>query len=223
MPKKKPYDMDMIRDFLDHLTLELEIHVREHTDLRGGPGESHRLDHRLTKKLTRFLNKYEVTGFFPCTRVFDKGCTQEQIAKFTDFFDKKEAARATAQLEHLAALKDLFTDALCYGRNTGHVATRDIHTKDYLAEMEHEEGENVAEETDPKAQQIREAVYAGVTAILKAPAGVSTTHYKRTRAAGLEQLAKDVAAEQKGRDLQESTDYVVLYMIQQFRERGHLM
>ncbi len=112
MPNRQPraasdkrYDVEMIRDFLNQLQVEVQLRWLENLD---GAEDS---DPELLADLRRFAEKYDA-GLLLAWDLRPDGCTPEEYEAIRDQLRKARAEGRRQQLEHLQALEDLFREAL---------------------------------------------------------------------------------------------------------------
>ena len=101
----KRYDVEMIRDFLDQLRLEVRLRMLENTE---GPGERHP---DLLAELRKFAEKYDA-GLLLAWDLRPEGCTGEEYEAVRSYLRKARGEGRRLQLEHLDALEELFREAL---------------------------------------------------------------------------------------------------------------
>ena len=100
-PKRKKYDVKMIRDFLDHLKWEVRIAHFEYTSPPGATNDE------LVEQLAKYMKKYKVHGLLPYNAMPDDA-SQEVV----DSFRSEYAQKFQKQIDALESLGDLFTTAL---------------------------------------------------------------------------------------------------------------
>ena len=101
----KRYDVEMIRDFLDQLRLEVRLRMLENSD---PPGEKHP---ELLGELRKFTQKYDA-GLLLAWDLSPEGCSQEEYDAVRSYLRKARGEGRKQQLEHLEALEELFREAL---------------------------------------------------------------------------------------------------------------
>ena len=101
----KRYDVEMIRDFLDQLNLEVRLRMLENSD---PPGEKHP---ELLEQLRKFTEKYDA-GLLLAWDLRPEGCSQEEYDAVRSYLRKARGEGRKQQLERLEALEELFREAL---------------------------------------------------------------------------------------------------------------
>jgi hypothetical protein len=101
----KRYDVEMIRDFLDQLRLEVRLRMLENLEQ---PDQKHP---ELLAELRKFAEKYDA-GLLLAWDLRPEGCSSEEYEAVRDYLRKARAEGRKLQLEHLNALEDLFGEAL---------------------------------------------------------------------------------------------------------------
>ncbi len=99
------YDVEMIRDFLDQLMLEVRLRHLENLDGAAGTPP------KLLAELRKFADKYDA-GLLLAWDLRPEGCTKEEYEAVRERLRKLRAEGRRQQLEHLQALEDLFREAL---------------------------------------------------------------------------------------------------------------
>ena len=103
--KRKRYDVEMIRDFLDHLLWEVRINHFENTADVGA------INPELVEQLGKYIRKYNGV-LLPATVINREGATEDQ-AKATELtYRQIMRDKRQEQMEHLESLQELFADAL---------------------------------------------------------------------------------------------------------------
>lgn len=121
-PTGKGYDVNMVRDFLDHLLLEVRVQQYENQlALRGmeaGLDATSANDEVKAKEakiideqFTHYLKKYEC-ALISTNVIDDKGATSEEKDRFVKKLYQLNIARREEQIGHLEALAGLFDEAL---------------------------------------------------------------------------------------------------------------
>ncbi len=101
----KRYDVEMIRDFLDQLRLEVRLRMLENLE---APGQKHP---ELLAELRKFAEKYDA-GLLLAWDLRPEGCSSEEYEAVREYLRKARGEGRRLQLEHLNALEDLFGEAL---------------------------------------------------------------------------------------------------------------
>lgn len=104
-PTAKRYDVEMIRDFLDQL--KLEVRLRQLENLDG----SAKTPPELLAQLRKFADKYNA-GLLLAWELIPEGCTKDEYDAVRDRLRQLRAEGRRLELEHLDALEDLFREAL---------------------------------------------------------------------------------------------------------------
>jgi len=102
---RPPYDVKMIRAFLEHFMWELRIRHFEATH----PGTT---NPEFTEQLKNCYQRYKTCGLLPINRIDPEGlpASQEKIA--TNFYYKATAEATQAAITALGSLGDFLEDAL---------------------------------------------------------------------------------------------------------------
>lgn len=101
----KRYDVEMIRDFLDQLRLEVRLRMLENIEQ---PSAKHP---DLLAELRKFTDKYDA-GLLLAWDLRPEGCTSEEYEAVRSHLRKARGEGRKLQLEHLEALEELFGEAL---------------------------------------------------------------------------------------------------------------
>lgn len=101
----KRYDVEMIRDFLDQLRLEVRLRMLENIEQ---PSVKHP---DLLAELRKFTDKYDA-GLLLAWDLRPEGCTSEEYEAVRSHLRKARGEGRKLQLEHLEALEELFGEAL---------------------------------------------------------------------------------------------------------------
>lgn len=102
---KKYYDVEMIRDFIEHLKWELTINVHENQG-------NEKVNPELVEMLTKYQSKWNTMGLMPALEL--KGFTQENgfdIQQATESFKQARAKMCQDALDAFKKLEDVFQDA----------------------------------------------------------------------------------------------------------------
>lgn len=122
--RKKGYDVKMIRDFLDHLLLELRVQHYENREVlkrldstKSGPREAADLPPapRLIDQLAKYVGKYW-SCLIHATAIDETGVDQEQATELVRQILEAKSQTRDEQIGHLEALQDLFSEALFCAR-----------------------------------------------------------------------------------------------------------
>jgi hypothetical protein len=117
----KGYDIEMIRDFLDHLLLELRVQHFENQkllktlgttdDLDSAMKEMEKTSENLVRQFVRFQQKYQTALI--ASNAFDGANASDAESKgVITAVVKAMLAKRDEQIGHLEALKELFAEAL---------------------------------------------------------------------------------------------------------------
>ena len=114
------YDVEMIRDFLDHLLLELRTQHFEHTSLLRMLESSDNAGHvdvkpvtepALAQKFIKFLKKYPAF-LITVIAINNENVTAEEAIEAKKLLLKQYVVKRDEQIGHLEALTELFDEAL---------------------------------------------------------------------------------------------------------------
>jgi hypothetical protein len=130
-PSVKRYDVEMIRDFLEHLTWELRILHYESIN------EDDTINPKLEDRLAKYSSRYNAV-LLAETELDYEGLPAAMVQRARNYW-KAAQVRATAeQLQHLEALAEVFKEAFeCIGfrnriGNKRSVPVRTIKARDIL-------------------------------------------------------------------------------------------
>ncbi|HEV8177068.1 MAG TPA: hypothetical protein VGP44_05210 [Gemmatimonadales bacterium] len=104
-PNRPAYNVEMIRDFLDHLRWEVQINHFENT---AAPGT---INDELMAELQRYQVKYNLLGLLPTNALDASGVTEGEADQVFGIWRQVLAQTALEWLEHLEALDGLFKTA----------------------------------------------------------------------------------------------------------------
>lgn len=117
----KGYDVQMIRDFLDHLLLEVRVQQFENLrslkklkatgDLDAARKAADETVPALVEQFAKYQRRYQ-TALIPATAIDGAGASEEEIRAFTTVALQKNIERRDEQIRHLEALQELFDEAL---------------------------------------------------------------------------------------------------------------
>lgn len=115
------YDVQMIRDFLEQLLLELRVQqyenvkalrsIRSNGDLRAAVRAAEEPSPALIEQLAGFHAKYSAT-LLPANEIDGEGATNEEINGFVEGFLIRVIEMRDAEIGHLEALQDVIDEAL---------------------------------------------------------------------------------------------------------------
>jgi hypothetical protein len=121
---KKTYDLEMIKDFMEHLGWELRIKHFESTHERG----AHHPE--LTEQLKKCMLKRNTVGLLYANRI-DKGGLEEDKAQ-----EVIETIREASAMDALDVLEPILEEALECASHPGDFMTRTINLVDFLRHTE---------------------------------------------------------------------------------------
>lgn len=117
----KGYDVQMIRDFLDHLLLELRVQHYENVkalrtltaseDIRKAFAAAAEPSERIVDQFMAFQAKYAST-LLAANAVDGTNATEEEAREFSRAFLERNIQRRDEEIGHLEALQELFDEAL---------------------------------------------------------------------------------------------------------------
>ncbi|HID78440.1 MAG TPA: hypothetical protein EYP56_20925 [Planctomycetaceae bacterium] len=107
----RPYDVEMIRDFLDHLLLEVRHQYQEYWQRARDPDSQRQADPQLTRQLATYEQKY-ASRLVEWHAVDPRGASPEEVRRAVQVLSVRLARRRREQLRHLEALGELFDEAL---------------------------------------------------------------------------------------------------------------
>lgn len=120
-PTEKGYNVGMIRDFLDHLLLEVRVQMFENVkalrklnetnDPSSAIAAAKEPSPALVEQFVAFHRKYE-TALLPSGALDGEGATAEEVAAVMKAMLQANIKKRDEQLGHLEALQELFDEAL---------------------------------------------------------------------------------------------------------------
>lgn len=102
---RKHYDVEMIRDFLNHFRLEYAINHFENTH------EPETVNPELAEQLGRYMNKYNTCGLMAALALVEDGIPQEVVTKARESVHAARAERAKEVLDALDVLEPFLEEA----------------------------------------------------------------------------------------------------------------
>ena len=119
----KGYKVEMIRDFLDHLLLELraqhyenlQVLKRLQTATDAKEASDFVVPEKGTERLEIYQEKYQ-SALIAVNEIDKEGATEEEVKEVVKTIIQGNANRRDEQIGHLEALKDLFEEALLCAR-----------------------------------------------------------------------------------------------------------
>ena len=130
-PSVKRYDVEMIRDFLDHLTWEVRILHYESIN------EDDSINPRLEDQLAKYSRRYNAV-LLAVTELDYEGLPAAMVQRARNYWRAAQVRATAEQLQHLEALAGLFKEAfecIGYSNRNGHkraVPTRTIKARNIL-------------------------------------------------------------------------------------------
>jgi len=118
----KGYDVEMIRDFLEHLLLEVRVQhyedlqalqlMEKHGDLRTVcEAQDRNISPALVEQIGKYVGKYQ-TQLVRHDVINGENATQSEIATVAEAFLRAAVQKRDEQVGHLEALQELFDEAL---------------------------------------------------------------------------------------------------------------
>ncbi|MFC1761796.1 hypothetical protein ACFL6U_06920 [Planctomycetota bacterium] len=127
---KKTYDLEMIRDFMEHLGWELRIKHFENTHEKG-------MQHpELTEQLKKCMVKRNTIGLLYANRVDKAGLAEDKAQEVIATIREVSAMEAQEALDALDILESTLDEALNCASHPDDYMTRTINLVDFLRHME---------------------------------------------------------------------------------------
>jgi hypothetical protein len=130
-PSVKRYDVEMIRDFLEHLALEVRILHYESIN------EDDSINPKVEDQLAKFSRRYNAV-LLPVTELDYEGLPAAMVRRARNYWKAAQVRVTAEQLQHLEGLVGLFKEAFeCIGfsnriRNKRALPTRTIKARNIL-------------------------------------------------------------------------------------------
>jgi hypothetical protein len=119
----KQYDVEMIRDFIEHLRLELRIKHFENVN----PGVS--INSILVEQLQKYITRWYTAGLLTDTEIAATEFTEEEYKRIMGEFRQANITRCQKALDALDALDDVLYEALKGAANPESLGIRIITRK----------------------------------------------------------------------------------------------
>ena len=127
---KKTYDLEMIKDFMEHLGWELRIKHFENTHERGAQHPE------LTEQLKKCMLKRNTVGLLYANRVDKAGLAEDKAQEAIGTIREASAMEAQEALDALDILEPILEEALDCASRPGDFMTRTINLVDFLRHTE---------------------------------------------------------------------------------------
>ncbi|MHC4909031.1 MAG: hypothetical protein ACYTF9_04850 [Planctomycetota bacterium] len=143
------YDVDMIRDFLRQLVLEVRIHQQEHATRLGGMSLEFR------EELRKYTEKHAAT-LLPVAVLDESGIQHEDVARANQLMQARMAKMHEQWLDQLESLHRLFHVAFQgveAAATHGKGLRRVVHAADLIAQDDAERAAAIEAGLDPDAER----------------------------------------------------------------------
>jgi hypothetical protein len=127
---KKTYDLEMIKDFMEHLGWELRIKHFESTHERGAQHPE------LTEQLKKYMQKRNTVGLLYANRIDKGGLAEEKAQELIETIREASAMEAQEALAALDVLEPILEEALECASHPDDFMTRTINLVDFLRHRE---------------------------------------------------------------------------------------
>jgi len=148
-PRKKYYDIQMIKDFLDHLMWELRINHIENTN----PGCA--TNPELVEQLSKYSNKYNTVGLMTAMKVTYEGAENipdEIKALVTRSMQGEKANRSQEAVNALEILQPTLEIAfMCATKFRERFVVEEMSLLDFLKSRATEENEDTIDSEEPES------------------------------------------------------------------------
>lgn len=124
--KKKHYDVEMIKDFLEHLHWEYTINHFENTTAKGT------LNPELVDQLAKYIEKYNTCGLMFALVFDDTGCTKEEKESASAAISEVHAERAKKVIDALKSLDSVFSEAFLCAERPNSLLTRCVKLNEFF-------------------------------------------------------------------------------------------
>ena len=132
---KKTYDLEMIKDFMEHLGWELRIKHFENTHEKG-------MQHpELTEQLKKCMLKRNTIGLLYANRVDKAGLAEDKAQEVIATIREASAMEAQEALDALDILEPTLEEALNCASHPDDYMTRTINLVDFLKHMDEQADE----------------------------------------------------------------------------------
>ena len=127
---KKTYDLEMIKDFMEHLGWELRIKHFESTHERGAQHPE------LTEQLKKCMLKRNTVGLLYANRIDKGGLEDDKAQEVIETIREASAMEAQEALDALDILEPILEEALECASHPDDFMTRTINLVDFLRHTE---------------------------------------------------------------------------------------
>ena len=131
----KTYDVEMIRDFIDHLKWELRIKHFENTH-RIGTQHS-----ELTEQLEKYMRKRNTKGLLYANRIDSAGLAEDKAQEVIAVMRDAATIQAQEALDAFEILDPIFQEALDCASHPEKLLARTINLVEFLRHMEEQESQ----------------------------------------------------------------------------------
>jgi hypothetical protein len=132
---KKTYDLEMIRDFIEHLGWELRIKHFESTHEAG----AHHPE--LTEQLKKFMVKRNAVGLLYANRIDKAGLPENKAQEVIETIREASAMEAQEALDALDVLEPILEEAFECASRPDEFMARTINLVDFLRHLEEQRDE----------------------------------------------------------------------------------
>jgi hypothetical protein len=127
---KKTYDLEMIKDFMEHLGWELRIKHFESTHEKGAQHPE------LTEQLKKYMQKRNTIGLLYANRIDKAGLAEDKAQEVIETIREASAMEAQEALDALDAIEPILEEALDCASHPGDFMARTINLVDFLRHAE---------------------------------------------------------------------------------------
>jgi hypothetical protein len=129
----KTYDIEMIRDFIEHLKWELRIKHLENTRRMGTQHPE------LSDQLKKYVQKRNTKGLLYANRIDKAGLAKDKTQEVIKVIREGSAIQAQEALDALGVLEPILEEALDCTSRPDDFLTRTINLVAFLKHMEEQE------------------------------------------------------------------------------------
>jgi len=139
-PRKRLYDVEMIRDFLDHLLWELRINHLENTNPGMKPNPE------LVSQLAKYQKKYNTVGLMCELKINACGAPENIVKRAAESFSSARAQISQRYIETLEELQPAFETAFECASNPDAFMVQEINMDELTCFLRGQEGDDETSE-----------------------------------------------------------------------------
>ena len=129
----KTYDVEMIRDFIDHLKWELRIKHFENTRKIG-------TEHpELTEQLAKYILKHNTKGLLYANRIDPAGLAEDKAQEVIEVMRDAAAIQAQETLDAFDVLEPILQESLDCASHPDDFLVRTVNLVEFLRNLEEQE------------------------------------------------------------------------------------